>query len=213
MSAPAPVTTTIGPLDATGWEPVWNAAINPAEATAYGSLLTPAGLCLQMYSKIPYGAWLAKNIQPLPRQAASITFRYDLTIDQPTLYSAQVIETDSKITDSAGWTYCDGFQINIAKGWLIQVGAPWQDTPVKLPPPIPGVPMRLAICYTLDYAKHSALVVGVVVNGKDFPIGMTIPAKQEGWAHSEIVTQLQQCNRGVPGGYTITLANIHYDLA
>lgn len=208
----APVQTTIGPLDQTLWSEEWSPSINPTEATTYGHLQTPNGLIMQMFSKVPWGGWLLKNVQPLILKANRIVFAYTLMIDAATLLSAQVIETDAKITDADGWLYDGSCQINIAEGWVVQVGAPWKDA-VQIDPLVPYVPVRIAIEYALDYVAHTIAVVSVSVGPKTYPIGITAPAKQSGWARSQIVTQLQQCSTKQPGGYTLRFSTITYVLS
>lgn len=213
LSPIAPVQTILGPLDQTVWTDEWDASINPRKASSYGHLQTPDGLILQMRSDVPYGGWLCKNVQPLPVKAQNITLAYTLMIDEATPLCAQVIETDAKITDDAGWLYDGSFQFNIAQNWALQIGASWKDTGQKCDPLTPYSPIRVAIAYKLDYVAHSITVVSASDGAKTYPIGVTAPAKQSGWARSQIVTQLQQCSNDKPGGYTVRIGNIRYNLS
>lgn len=209
---PTVKTTITLDLSQSAWTDEWDTSINPNQATTYGHLATSTGLMLQMYSKIPYGGWLCKGVCPLPLQAKDVTFNYALIVD-PAIISAQVVETDMKITDSAGWTYDGSFQWNVAKGWMAQVGNPWVDTGVKAIPPVPGVPMVVSVSYKMDYSAHSIRINSVTVDNNVGQIGVVLPAKQCGWAKSEIVTQLQQCSNANPGGYSLAFPYVSYVLS
>jgi hypothetical protein len=202
-------------IENTPWTDEWNTSINPVQATAYGHLLTPNGLVLQMISKVPYGGWLCKNVQQWPSsfQQAHITLGYELLIDDATLISAQVIETDTRATAADGSTFCADFQFNIAKGWMIQYGSPWQDSGVKITPPQPGVVTGVQINYLFDFPNHVVTLLSVNMGSSIYSINKMMPAKHLGWAANEIVTQLQQCNTGVPGGYTLRFSQIQYSIS
>lgn len=212
-------TYTISGLENIKWSDMWTAPINPVEAASYGHVQTGGKLLLNMNSNVPgapykpYGGWLCKNAIPLPVQAATIAFNYSVEIDEATLQCAQVIETDLKITDFAGWTYDGSFQWNISKGWLAQIGSPWQDTSVGLAaPPTPHVALRVQIQYVLDYTKHTITVASVSINGAVQKIGVTTAAKQIGWTAGQLIAQLQQCNNNIPGFYTLAFSDIGYKL-
>lgn len=219
MPSEPTITTTIElPLDDQSWTDEWDKAINPIEATAYGHLSTPRGLTLQMYHEgnaaegNGYGGWLCKNVCRLPLETETIAFQYRVVIDEATLLSAQVIETDMKATDSRQRTYDGSLQFNIAKGWLVEIGDPWQSTGIHVPPPEPNRPMKVLVLYGLDYQveKPTIRFESIRVDGIDYAIGATFDAQEVGWDKSQIVTQLQQCNRSVPGGYTLTFPMVGY---
>jgi hypothetical protein len=213
---PAIVTSIKLPLDDKSWTDEWDTSINLIEATAYGHLGTPEGLLLQMYHEGSdatgdgYGGWLCKNVCRPPLLTKTMVFEYIVVIDDATLQSAQVIETDHKTTDAAGWTYDGSLQFNIADNWMVEISAPWKKTGIRVPAPTPGVPMQVSILYTQDYAAHTITFVSITVDGAESAIGLTYNAQQVGWAPGEIVTQLQQCNRSIPGGYTLKFPRVGY---
>lgn len=198
------------------WTDEWNTSINPIQATSYFHLATPQGLLLQMCSNVAYGGWLAKNVVPLPAQTATVTFQYQITIDPATPISAQVIETDMKLTDAAGYTYDGSFQFNIAAGWKVQVSGPWQDTGVSILPFAVGATYTVTIAYALDYVAHTITFVSLTVASatvsNNYVINKTFAAAQVGWGKNQIVTQLQQCANAHPSGYTLLFPNLGYTL-
>lgn len=198
---------------ATGWSKNVGPTINPTAPDGYELVQTPGGLRLYCCGK-PYAGWLAKHVAPLYANFTDIPFNYSLVIDDATPLCAQVIETDTKFTDADGWTYDGSFQWNIQQGWVAQTGNPWQSSAVKIPALMPGAMTYVSLRYALDYVAHTLQVVSVSVNGTVYPINSApLPAKQSGWAKSEIVTQLQQCINGKEGAYSVLFPSISYDLS
>lgn len=192
------------------WTKETGPSINPVTADNYNIVQGNGALSLIMCSSKPYSGWLAKNVQALPFAAKNFVFSYTVMIDDATLACAQVIETDSKITDADGWTYDCSLQFNLAKGWMIQVGDPWVDTGIQ----VVGFPsyekIPVSIESSVDYANHQSIITRITVDGSAFPVPTTLMqcAKQESWAPSQIVTQLQQVNNSQPGGYTLRFCDI-----
>lgn len=206
-------------LEAGVWTPEWSTDINPVQPSLFQIQQFAGGL--QIFCAGPaYAGALAKGVNPLPMQLPKLTFNYTVTID-PSIQMAQVIETDTKITDAAGWTYDGSLQFNIAEGWMIQVGDPWVDTGVKLPLRIGANPVSIE--YDLDFTAHTIQVQSVsqpqmlsqfLSNSAPAPIKIlsfpVIPAKQMGWTPSEIVTQLQLCTGAKGGCYDLQFSSISY---
>lgn len=190
-------------LEAGVWTPEWSTDINPVQPSLFEIQQFAGGLQIFCAGQAYAGA-LAKGVNPLPMQLPKLTFDYTVTID-PSIDMAQVIETDTKITDAAGWTYDGSLQFNIAEGWMVQVNNPWVDTGAKLPLAIE--PNAVSVAYLLDFTAHTIVVESI--NGK--PLNQPpIPAKQMGWAPSEIVTQLQLCTGAKDGCYDLQFSAISY---
>jgi hypothetical protein len=204
------------------WTPEVGPDINDPAATAYSIVHTPAGLVLLMNSVVPYGGWLAKQVSPLLFPAKHITMFFDLMIDDATPYTAQVIETDAKITDEEGWTYDLSAQFNLAKGWMFEVDEvnangnwSWVSTGIQVKPLRPLRPAEVEIAYELDYEAHTSSILSVTIDEDVYEVdprfhGLT--AMQVGWQKKTIVSQLQQCNNSQPGGYELRFNNIGYTL-
>lgn len=151
-----------------------------------------------------YAGALAAAVNPLMIPSQKITFQYTVTIDA-SIEKAQVIETDTKITDANGWTYDGSLQFNISEGWMIQLGNPWADTGVILP--LNQGANDVTIVYSLDYNANTITVQ--TVNGKSLGAKPN-PAKQIGWQNSSIVTQLQLCLGSTGGVYDLIFSGISY---
>jgi hypothetical protein len=193
------------------WTAEVGPTINDPVAENYKIVQQGDAISLVMCSSLPYSGWLAKQVAKWPCMASKIIFRYTMMIDDATLTCAQVAETDAKFTDSDGYTYDGSAQWNIAKGWMFQIGNPWTDTGVTIEPFKPYVPQQVTIEYDIDYTGKAISIVAVTTHGERHILdSKPIPAVKEGWAPSEIVTQLQQCNTGSPGGYTLRFTKIGY---
>lgn len=188
-------------LEAGVWTPEWSTDINPVQPSLFQIQQFAGGL--QIFCAGPaYAGALAKGVNSLPAQLPKLTFNYTATID-PSIDMAQVIETDTKITDTAGWTYDGSLQFNIAEGWMVQVGDPWVDTGIKLPLRIGTNPVSIG--YDLDFTAHT-----IAISMQDEQISKPSPAKQMGWTPSGIVTQLQLCTGAKGGCYDLQFSNISY---
>lgn len=152
----------------------------------------------------PYAGALAAAVNPLVLQSPTITFKYTVTLDA-SIANAQVIETDTKVTDAAGWTYDGSLQFNIIEGWMIQLSNPWGDTGIKLALKQGANPVT--IVYALDYTGHTITVKSV--NGISLGAKL-LPAQQIGWQKSSIVTQLQLCLGAAGGAYDLIFNGISY---
>lgn len=203
---------------APGWTKQWSKDINPVEPNGYDFIQVPDGIRLYC-DGAKYAGWLAKYVSPLLYPFSKISFNYQLIIDDATPQQAQVVETDSKITDAAGWTYDFSAQWNIAEGWMFQIvdaNGKWIDTGIKLAvPPQPNVAMPFRIDYALDYTNHLSSVIGVMAGntfaGLPSSFGK-IAAKQIGWKAMQIVSQLQQCNNGLPGAHSWKASQAGYSM-
>jgi len=208
--------TSLEKLD--GWSKVVGPSINPTSPNGYEIVPVPGGLKLFCCGP-KYSGWLAKHVAPLVYPFQNVWMAYTLTIDDATLVCAQVIETDTKITDADGFTYDLSAQWNLAENWMFQVDTVdghWIDTGIQIQALKPGVPAAMSIGYKLDYKNKVSSVVCVVVDGKQYtvPAGLGgIPAKQSGWGPNGVVTQLQQCINGQEGAYAVTFSSIRYDFA
>lgn len=202
-------------LEESTWSIQSGPSINPVSPNYFNTLLsTSSDRVVQIgHQSAAYAGALAKNTAPLVFPASSVSFMYSFQIDSATLSCGQVVETDMKITDPAGYTYDGSFQFNISKNWEMQVGNPWQDTGSTIPPPIPNVECDVVINYALDYSLHTITILTATVNGKLYPIKKTFTGAKVGWAVNTIVTQLQLCTNGMPGGYSVTFYNISYELS
>lgn len=182
---------------------VWDTSINEIAPDRFD--IQPAANGLQIFcGGKAYAGALAKGVSPLPAQSTTIIFKYIVTVDGSVAY-AQVIETDTKLTDAAGWTYDGSLQWNIAEGWMLQIGNPWKDTGVKIPLN-PGE-NNIVIQYALDYMAHTITVVSVNGQALNQP---AIPATQIGWDKSEIVAQLQLCLAAAGGTYSLLFNAMSY---
>lgn len=208
---------SIGNLELKEWTDVVGLDINDPPADNYGIVQTSDSLNLIMCSSKPYSGWLAKHVESLPVFASSITFHYRMMIDE-CIACAQVVETDTKLTDDEGWTYDLSAQWNVANDWMFQVDNEhwtWEDSGVRIESPLPYHPADFKIEYLLDYNDKNSSIPAVWAFGSRYPLPHPpwIPAKHVGWANDEIVTQLQQCNNAQPGGYTLRFAEIGYVLS
>ena len=186
------------------WSAVTGPTINPTAPTAFVIDKLPGELAIVCSGPAFAGA-LAKFSAPLPWASRLISFKYRVKLDD-TIAFAQVLETDTKFTDGAGWTYDGSFQFNVAEGWMTQINNPWVDTGVKLPLAV-DVWNDVQIDYALDYNAHTIAIAAV--NGK--PLNMApLPAKQVGWGVNSIVTQLQLCTNAQGGAYIAKFMGIGY---
>lgn len=207
-------------LQNTFWEPKTGLDINDPIAENYKIAQQNNALSLVMCSSVPYSGWLAKHVEPMYYEAQSMRFRYSLMIDDATLFCAQVAETDTKNTDSEGYTYDLSAQWNIANDWMFQVDNAdwrWMDTGIQIPPLEPYSIYEIEIEHRLDFkGKRSAIpAVWVDTQRYEVPNGpLWIPAKQTGWEPKQIVFQLQQCinSQVTGGGYTLRFSGIEYEL-
>jgi hypothetical protein len=160
--------------------------------------------------EIPYAGWLAKHVQNIPNfPAKELCFSYNLLIDYATTVFAQVIETDVKATNKAGYTYDMSFQINIAKGWMLQVGNPWIDTGIQIKPLVPCVLSDVMLEFNLDVANARSKLVLASFDGISYEIPeIWIPAMKEGWEANQLVFQLQQVTNSKAGGYTLNFRDL-----
>lgn len=231
LTAPlAPVQPTPAsnpPASLGSWSAQWSPSINPVAPSSF--LVEPAsdGTGLDLWcAGPPYSGALAKLVSPLVYPSPSLQFSYLLWFDESAVGYGQVVETDTKVTDSAGWTYDGSFQFNIAEGspasggiggpsapvsWMTQIGNPWQDTGVRVGL-VPGQGNLVTVTYKLDYTGHTMTVVGVAVGQAAMQaiILPAIPAKQLGWQPSQVVTQLQLCVGKSGGAYRVRLGQVGY---
>lgn len=196
---------SLSALEAGPWTSQSGPSINPTPPTSFVIEQLPGELLIANAGPKFAGA-LAKQSNPLPWPTRLITFGYAVKFGDDIAF-AQVIETDAKITDAAGWTYDGSFQWNVASGWMAQIGSPWLDTGVKIPL-APDQWNRVAIVYQLDYVAHTLTVVSV--NGQAISLP-AVAAKQLGWGVREIVTQLQLCTNGQGGAYTARFQAVGYE--
>lgn len=154
---------------------------------------------LQIYlrgKKGVYGGALAKSIAPLPGQSFKMQLSLELYFDESLLAYGQVLEMDTKFTDSEGFTYPGDYQILVASGQP-QIGNPWFDwgEPIKL---IPNIWRSFTVDYDLDYAAKTISI------NESAPI----PAVVEGWETGEIVNQLQLCSNSIAGFHVVRYGKI-----
>lgn len=186
------------------WTAQTGPSINPAAPTVFLPQQTPGEVAI-LCAGGAFGGALAKQSNVLPGQSKFITFRYQVRFG-PDIAFGQVIETDTKFTDAAGWTYDGSFQWNVARGWLAQVNNPWVDTPLKQPL-VADQWNDVVVVYQIDYVAHKLTVVSV--NGQ--AVNAVVPAKQANWTKGQIVTQLQLCTTAAAGGYTVRFQGISYE--
>lgn len=186
------------------WTYNWSTDINPVKPDRFDIQPTPEGL--QIFCAGPkYAGALASQVNPLKIESTKFAFKYRVTLD-PSIAYGQVIETDTKFTDAAGWTYNGSLQWVIVNGWMIQIDLFQSDTGVKIP--LSQGANDVEIVYKLDYSAHTIEVVSV--NGT--PLNQApIPAAQIGWQASTIVTQLQLCLGANGGAYDLLFSNIGYE--
>jgi hypothetical protein len=205
----------------TGWTKNVGPTINPVSPSGYDFVQIPDGI--RLYCCGPaYSGWLAKNVSSLLYPFPTISFLYSFQIDDATLQCGQVIETDSKITDAAGNTYDLSAQWNLNEGWMFQIdnaAGSWTDTGIKIGTiPTPNMWVPVQIDYALDFVGLTSSVLAVTVNKVKTlvsPSLQKIPAKKQGWAPSQIVTQLQQVINGTPGGgaYSVKFGSVGYTMS
>lgn len=179
-------------------------SINPTPPTVFDAKNLP-GEVIIFCAGPKYAGALAKQSNKLPWQSSHIVATLGIKPDDSIAFG-QVIETDTKITDAAGWTYDGSFQLNVSAGWMAQIGNPWKDTGVKIPLVLDQV-NTLTIEYAIDYVAHTLTVTAI--NGQAVTLD-PIPGKQLGWATSQIITQLQLCTNGQAGEYTVRFQAIGY---
>jgi hypothetical protein len=202
---------------ASGWSREWSPDINDVKPDGYNFVQTPNGIRLYCAGS-PYAGWLAKFVSTLIYPFPKISFIYQLVIDDATTKQAQIIETDSKITDASGWTYDFSAQWNIQEGWMFQVDNTnwtWTDTGIKIPPTV-NEPLPVKIDYLLDYTNHTSSIAAVTAGGTTYNVPSSlqgIPAKQVGWLPSSIVVQLQQCNNHLAGAHSQGFRQINYAMS
>lgn len=209
-------TATVANVDLQpGWTAQVGPTINPVSPNGYDVVQESNGI--RLFCDGPaYSGWLAKQVNALLPGMTKISVAYNLTIDDATQTEAQVVEFDSKFTDAAGYTYDGSAQWNIAEAWMFQTdnsSGTWTDTGVKMAAPMPNVSVAVKIDYVLDYVNHNLTITGVTVNGTYSALSITLPAKQSGWAASQIVTQAQQVIGATAGAYSIKIAAITYTLS
>lgn len=197
------------------WSAQWDPSINPVPPAAF-VINQYAGAGLELFcAGPPYAGALAKLVSPLVWPSPRLELSYLLQFDESAVACGQVVETDCKLTDAAGWTYDGSFQFNIAAGnavgWLVQVGNPWQDTAVRAALQ-PGQPNPVTVSYQLDYVAHSLRVLGVMIGqGAMQVIALpAVPARQLGWQPSQVVTQLQLCTGKRGGAYRVRFGEVGY---
>jgi hypothetical protein len=187
------------------WTNEWDTSINPAKPAAFVIQQLPGEILLTCAGGPKFAGALAKHVEKLPLQSTSITFAFAVRFSVDIAFG-QVLETDMKLTDAAGWTYDGSFQLNLAEDWMGQIGNPWIDIGLRFPL-VPDQWNLMSIDYQIDYAAHTLKVVAV--NGQ--PVNKAaIPAKLAGWAKGELVTQLQLCTTASAGAYTARFSQIRY---
>jgi hypothetical protein len=188
------------------WTYEWDESINPTPPTIYDIQPVSDGLYISC-SGPEYAGALAKHVGKLPDQTPTIVsmtrFRFDTSIAY-----GQVIEIDRKITDAEGWTYDGSTQWNFAKGQAFEVDCPWVTVDGVVGKFAPDVWNDMEVEQLLDYQQHTLTMRSVTVNGQKWDVGYVIPAKQAGWAKSEIVTQLQLCTASKGGSYAVRFAGV-----
>jgi hypothetical protein len=208
-------------LEDAEWSAEVGLDINDPIATDYRIVQVNGAISLVMCNSIPYAGWLAKQVSPLIYPAERIDFCYSMMTDDATLACAQVAETDAKITDKDGWTYDLSAQWEMSKvapDWMFQIdheGWSWTDSGIMVPAATPYVERDHVIEYAIDYVNHKSAVLGESIDGERCAVPENlhwISARQEGWQPETIVTQLQQCNNGQPGGYTLRFTKVGYVL-
>jgi hypothetical protein len=201
-----------------GWTKQWSKDINEIKPEGYEFVQLPDGI--RLYCAGPaYAGWLARHVDTLLFPFPKISFGYRLLIDDATQQQAEVVETDSKITDAAGWTYDLSAQWNITKKWLFQVDNKdwtWADTPFTIAAPQADTYLPVQIDYALDYEKHTSSIVSVIAGNalfRDMPSDLqNIPARQVEWQPSTIVMQMQQCNNYRRGAHSQKFQKITYSM-
>jgi hypothetical protein len=216
-----PMSHGLNNLELGDWTVEADPSINPQTADGRCLMKTSEGIvlyCVTNPGSKPYGGWLAKNVASLANLVTlpcSITFQYNLKIDPAALH-AQVIETDSRLTDKAGNTFPGDFQIVIAKNWQVQLGdssGAWHPTNVNIAPLTPNIFYCLQITYALNYTALTIEALSLCVNGVLHPLNESpTRAAKLGWAPSEIVTQFQPCTGANGGGYSLTFSGIGYQM-
>jgi hypothetical protein len=194
-------------LEHSPWTPNWSIDINPVEPDSFIVQQTTSGVQIFCEGRA-YAGQLAAQVNSLLLQTETIVFSYAVTLDE-SIERAQIIETDSKITDADQWTYDGSLQFNVQEDWMLQVGNPWQDTGVKIPLQV-GVNF-VTVTYKLDYEAHTLRIVSV--NGFDLN-NIIIRAEQikpDPWQASTIVTQLQLCLNYQGGIYNLMFGSISYE--
>lgn len=204
------ITAQITKLEQGPWTPQVGQDINPVPADWYPhapALNADGSASFQMYCSKPYGGVLFKQSNPLLFKPATITTSYNLRPWGSLFSFGQVIETDLKITDEAGFTFPGDFQWNIAEGWMAQTGNPWFDLGVKIPPPPPCEWTGFALTRSFDWVKRTVTLSGLVAAGVAYtPKLVAIPAVNVGWKNfMQMVDQVQLCNNANPGAYGFDL--------
>ncbi len=199
---------TLSGLEAGPWAQQSGPSINPVTADwGDAQSLSDGSFVLSIWSSKPYGARLWNQVNKLLFKSTSVVSSYSFKVTATTKLYGQVIETDTKFTDDAGWTYPGDFQWNIGEGWAAQSGNPWFDLGIKMPEPVNGQEVKVSIHRIIDYKAHIITTTQVDVDGINYkPTTLiAIPAKQMSpvWASMEIVDQLQMCTNRLVGGYSV----------
>lgn len=184
-------------LEAIGWTAEMGPSINPDPPEDFRLQRTGSELQIYLRGKEGvYGGALAKGVELLPAESSHLQLSLEVQFDEALLEYGQVLEMDTKFTDSRGWTYPGDFQILVSNGQP-QIGNPWFDwgEPVEL---LEDKWMRFVIRYKLDYREHS-----ISINDS-----RPLRASQEGWAYNQIVNQLQLCSNSRAGFHTVRYREI-----
>lgn len=184
-------------LEKNYWSIESGPSINPDPPEDFRVQYLPEELQLYIRGKEGiYGGALAKSVVKLPAQNTVMQLSLMVKFGPDLKAYGQVLELDTKFTDSEGYTYPGDYQI-LVQGWQPQIGNPWFNwgEPLKLQLDSWN-PLR--VIYDLNYKDKT-----IRINGSD-----PIPATQEGWDSGEIVNQLQLCSNSKAGFHTVRYQNI-----
>jgi hypothetical protein len=144
-----------------------------------------------------------------------VKMAFTVILDDKVASEAQVLETDCLFTvlmpDGTKMKFDGSVQINIQKGWMIQVDGPdgkWIDTGVKIPPLQPNVPHLIEIRHFVDVVKKTHSVLSYSIDGTAYLIPVqfqNILAILTTWAGNCSLPQIQITTNGLGGGFDIVI--------
>lgn len=203
----------------TKWKPNTGPSIGGVAPSDFGTVLTPDAACGWRLFYVTgvsgqYCDWLAGLQRPWMANNGFMTLAYDIIVDVNSLTVAQAIETDTRISDSAGYNYNCSLQINYATGVLqiSNASGAWASTPFTPGKYLPNIIHHVEIRYQFDTTKHISSVLSVAIDDSFYAIPLTmqdIVATKKGWTPGPLL-QIQQDTNQSGGSFAMWMKGIEY---
>lgn len=201
------------------WKPNTGQSIGGIAPSSYGTFLVPdaadgwrvfytTGIAGQ------YCDWLAALQRPWMTNNGLLTLAYDIIVDVNSLTVAQAIETDTRISDLAGYNYNCSMQINYATGvlQLSNASGAWASTPFAPGKYVPNIIHHVEARYQFDTTKHVSSVLSAAIDDEFYAIPsamQNIAATKKGWAPGPLL-QVQQDTNIAGGSFAMYMRRIEY---